>query len=135
MPQRWQFLGQTFYEDSGALQALAISPALIDLRALGYQYDEELTLVGDPLGTVNEEASVEDVQGQLLNLTFAQWSDLDDQGILNYANQLMQAIDKVTDPKQVNLLNELKTVSVNDPSQIKPFILNHGTDFKAVDQP
>lgn len=135
MPQRWQFLGQTFYEDSGELQALATSPALINLQALGYQYDEELTLVGDPLGTVNKEASVEDVQGQLLNLTFAQWSDLDDQAILNYANQLMQVLAKATNPNQVNLLDELKTVSVNDPSQIKSLILNHWHDLKAAAQP
>ncbi|MBS0948607.1 type IV secretory system conjugative DNA transfer family protein [Levilactobacillus brevis] len=134
MPQRWQFLGQTFYEDSGSLQALSTSPALIDLQALGYQYDEELILIGDPLGNGDTEESVEDVQGQLLNLTFAQWSDLDDQAILNYAKQLMQALAKATNPKQVNLLNDLKTVSVNDPIQVKPLILNHWADFKAAEQ-
>ncbi|ARO05220.1 type IV secretory system conjugative DNA transfer family protein [Lactiplantibacillus plantarum] len=134
MPQRWQFLGQTFYEDSGSLQALSTSPALIDLQALGYQYDEELILIGDPLGNGDTEESVEDVQGQLLNLTFAQWSDLDDQAILNYAKQLMQVLAKATNPKQVNLLNDLKTVSVNDPIQVKPLILNHWADFKAAEQ-
>lgn len=122
MPQRWQFLGQTFYERSDSLQALTTSPALIDLQERGYDYNEELTAFVDPKSSLFDgqaDWQSEDFQG----LSLDQWEKLDQQQALNQIKQFIQTMDNENVDSQ--LINELKKLLEADPDQLQGFVAKH----------
>ncbi|WP_282802522.1 VirD4-like conjugal transfer protein, CD1115 family [Secundilactobacillus kimchicus] len=136
LPQRWQFLGQTFYTQSGRLQPLEASPMQVDLRSCGYHYQTELeqleeTVInsdvtdGDALRVANES---HDSSGEaIFGYSQADWLALDNQATHNTLSQLLQQMAQVGVPS--DLIEELRQALHTSAEAGQQVLLQHWSEL------
>lgn len=105
MPQRWQFLGQTFKDLPGVLQPLTAGPMKINLKSRGYDYLAELRqLTGaedESEFEENESHNSQTDSGRVLQMTQKEWLSLDDQETHNSLKKVIQNMSRLNVPESI----------------------------------